>query len=185
MDSKPTLRPSALPLLAPAKSAAASTLFKSRALKPVHLNQVGDKASNNINESYAAEGNDLEEEKPMNEKKNATKHRKEKKIKYETKYGYQSIRSYQEVSSKCYLHKQDSVPQTKRIVKCIRGPDVGPTRSTEDLLFTPNIKPKVSLPTLISKQDTDREQAPTEGFAHSIQSSATPNHQEQDYDVKA
>jgi hypothetical protein len=134
-----------------------SALFKSRALSPVHLNQVGKyNVPNNTNEFYDVENSDLEEEKPMNEKKSTVKHRK--KNKYETKYGYQYNGPYHEVSSKHYPYKRGSEQQMKSTVKCIRSPDVGHTRSTQDMLRTPNIKPKVSLPpSSPSKNLTERK----------------------------
>ena len=131
--------PSALPPKssqpALARSAVAGTLFKSRVLNPVHLNQVGKHNFSHSNEFSDVVDSHLEE-KAVDEKKSTVKHWKEKNTKYEMKCGYQYNGPYHGVSSKHYQHKRSSERKMKSTVKCIRAPDLDPTRSKENLLRT-------------------------------------------------
>jgi hypothetical protein len=126
--SKPTPRPSARRRhQALAKPTVASSLFKSRVLNPLHLNQVfkENKTSNDKEED-----NGFHEEENqytvLKMEKSAEKHRM-KNGKYEPQYGFYPHGP----SSHPYRHKRGSEPQSKSIPKTIRSPHVDSSSSLD------------------------------------------------------
>jgi hypothetical protein len=57
--------------------------------------------------------------------------------------------SYHGLHSNPYQHNRGSEPLLKSNMNCIHSPNVAPTRSTEDLLRKPNVKPKVRYQALL------------------------------------
>jgi hypothetical protein len=131
-----------------AKPAVASSLFKSRVLNPVHLNQV--------NKDNNALSNDKEPDNgfQMAKEDNMEKHRMKKKNGNDYHYGYQYDRHYHHgAQQQGYQHKRGSEPQySKSTVKSISGLDLLSSSSDDDSISSQYIKSKVSYPYLAIRQ---------------------------------
>jgi hypothetical protein len=143
--SKPMQRRSAprRQLQAPAKPTVASSLFKSRVLNPVHLNQVPKENNNKSN--VKEEDSEFQEENEnvaLNTENSIEKHRK-KKNEYEYGYGYKGDH-YHGAQQKPYQHKGGSEPQLSKLnVKGTRSIDTLSSNSDDDSVSSRNIKYKV------------------------------------------
>jgi len=148
---------------APAKPTVASSLFKSRVLNPLHLNQVSKENDNKSNDKE--EDSEFQEEKEyvaVNTWKSAEKHRPKK-------YGYESYQNgyqykaghYHGPQQKPYQHKSGSEPQlSKSIVKGLRSPDVPSSSSDDDSISLRNIKYKVIKALLKAKSKSNGPKPP-------------------------
>jgi hypothetical protein len=130
---------------APPKPTVASSLFKSRVLNPVHLNQVSKENNNKSNAKE--EDNEFREETEfvaLNTWKSAEKHRP-KKYGYESyQNGYQYGANYLKPQHKHYQPKHGSEPQlSKSTVNGIRSQDTRSSSSDDDSISSRSIKNKV------------------------------------------
>lgn len=132
---------------APAKPTVASSLFKSRVLNPVHLNQVSKENDNDSNvKEEDNEFHEVKEDVALNTWKGAEKHRP-KKYGYESyQNGYQYKQSHDhETQQRHYQHKRGVEPQlSKTTVKGVRNPDTPSSSSDDD--STSSHKPKYKHP---------------------------------------
>lgn len=153
--SKPTLRPSLRRPTGPAVSAptVANSLFKSRVLNPVHLNQVL-KNNNDNKSSNEEEDNGFQEAKEdaaSNTWKSAEKYRL-KKNKYEYQYQNNTHHHYYHhaAQQKRYQHKRGSEPQSPKDNEIINVATDSQTSSqaelsnSDDITHPRKIKIKVS-----------------------------------------
>lgn len=146
--SKPTPRQSAQRQhQVRAKPTVASSLFKSRVLNPVHLNQVSKENDNvsNVKEANSGFHEEDKESVALNAGKSAEKHRKKKNENEVYQYGYQYEEAhYHGVQQKPYQHKHGSEPQpSKSNVKSVRSSDLSPLGSDDDFINLRIIKYKV------------------------------------------
>jgi hypothetical protein len=133
-----------------AKPTVASSLFKSRVLNPVHLNQVNKDNNALSNDKEPDRGFQVVKEDSMfyHTEKSMEKHRMKKKNENDYQYGYQYDRHYHHgAQQQGYQHKRGSEPQSsKSAVKTITALDSLSSSSDDDSISSQYIKSKVSYP---------------------------------------
>jgi hypothetical protein len=123
----------------------ASSVFKSRVLNPVHLNQVSKYNDNKFNSKEEDREVHGEENEHVEEKTvKSTENHLMKKNGYEDRY--KDHHYHHRAQQKHYPHKRGSEPQlSQSIAQGIRTPDRGESGSDDVVISSQDIKSKVSL----------------------------------------
>jgi hypothetical protein len=132
-----------------AKPTAASSLFKSRVLNPVHLNQVNRDNNALSNDKEADSGFQVVKENNISyHTENGIEKHRMKKVENEYQYGYQYDHHYHHrFQQQGYQHNGGSEPQSsKGIGKTTSAPDSLSSSSGNDSIGSQGRKSKVSYP---------------------------------------